>query len=381
MEIILFLSCLIYVLLFRNGGFWKKIFWIALIESLFIGIGLLSITLLSIMTGVSVIDIMTKSSNVRLIVMVITHIIDFVVFFILSINKKRNELLFNPSLIICFIIPLISLISVIVAHQILLKDVNNGTSEVLIYIVSVSYILTNIIVFILYEIINKEAEKNYDLMAKQKQYEITEKHNNQIIEIYSNIKDWRHDYVNHMQVIMNLLEKPEVKDFNKEAINYIKNLDEKIEPSLAMISTGNYIVDAIVSAKVSSASLHNIKFEYNISLPERLAIKDTDLCAVLSNLLDNAIEACLKLKYDRCIHLVIIILKNDLFIKLENSTNGEYKREYGQFKTTKKGKFHGIGMKHIESIVKEYSGIYSIEAENNSFSTQITIPLVAKGNI
>jgi len=349
---------------------------VALIEALLIGIALLSITLLSIITGVESEDIMSGASSVRLMVMVIGHIIDFVVFYILSINRKNNELLYSPSMIICFIIPFVSILSgIIIIYYILLKDINRSIPDILIYTFSISYLLINIIVFVLYEIINKGAERNYDLMAKQKQYEITEQHNNQIIEIYSNIKEWRHDYVNHMQVIMTLLEKSETKDSNNEVINYIQTLDEKLKPTLSMLSTGNYIVDAIVSAKAALASSYSVNFEYNISLPESLVIVDADLCAILSNLLDNAIEACLKLKDNRCINLTMVIIKNELYIKLVNSTNGEYKKDGRNFKTTKQGQFHGIGMKHVESIVEKYNGIYNIEAGNDSFSTQIHIPL------
>jgi len=294
----------------------------------------------------------------------------------LTLKKKRNELSYSPSLIICFIIPLISFLSMIIIFYILIKDTTYVIPDNLLYIVSISYLIINIIVFLLYEKISKEAEKNYDLMEKHKQYEITEQHNNEIVKIYSDIREWRHDYTNHMQVIMTLLEKSEVKDLSMdEAINYIKNLDTKIKSSSAIISTGNYIVDAIVSAKLALASAFDIKFDHTISLPQSLTITDTDLCAVLSNLLDNAIEACRKLEDGKYINLEIIIVKNQVHIQISNSTNGEYQREDDGFKTTKKGQWHGIGMKYIESIVKEYGGMYNIEANPNSFTTQISIPL------
>ena len=122
----------------------------------------------------------------------------------------------------------------------------------------------------------------------------------------------------------------------------------------------------------------NITFEYNIFLPQELEITDTDLCSALSNLLDNAIEACRKLENGRYINLEMMVIKNQLHIGVVNSTNGEYKKESGIFKTTKQGGLHGIGMSNIKSIVEKYEGIYNITADDNSFTTKIAIPLTGE---
>jgi len=373
-EIVMLVSYVVYTLLFRNGRIWKKVFWSVLAYALLLGIALFVPTMLSLITGIPTIDVMIQLSSIRVLVMIIARIINIIIFYILSLNKKPDELTSSPSLIICFIVPVLSSLSIVIIYYILLKNSDYNVPDSILYIMAIGYLVINIIIFILYEMINKEAEKNYILTIKHKQYEITEQHNAEIKKIYSDMMEWRHDYVNHMQVVVTLIEKLETD----EAVNYIKNIDEKITAVSSMISTGNYIVDAIVSAKMTLASSFNIKFEYTISLPERLMINDEDLCAVLSNLLDNAIEACCKLANERYINLEIVIIKNQLHIKLLNSTNGEYKKENGKFQTTKQGKWHGIGLKHIESIVLEYSGIYKIEAGINSFTTQISIPLTSK---
>ena len=103
-----------------------------------------------------------------------------------------------------------------------------------------------------------------------------------------------------------------------------------------------------------------------------------DLCSILSNLLDNAIEACCKLEYSRYINLEMLIFKNQFNIKIINSSNGDYKMENGKFKTTKRGDLHGIGIGHIKSIVENYGGIYDIKPESEVFTTHISIPLAQK---
>jgi len=157
-------------------------------------------------------------------------------------------------------------------------------------------------------------------------------------------------------------------------------IDEKIKSRSLIVSTGNHIVDAIISAKTTLASSHNIDFKYNIFLPGHIAVSNTDLCAILSNLLDNAIEACCKIQDNRYIAFDMIVVKNQLNIKITNSTNGKYKMENGGFRTTKQGDLHGIGIHHIKSIVENYNGLYDIKAEKDSFTAQISIPLIIKTN-
>jgi sensor histidine kinase regulating citrate/malate metabolism len=251
-------------------------------------------------------------------------------------------------------------------------------SEEIMFLVSINCLIINIAIFVLHETMSRESEKNYVLIAQNKQYELTEQHNSEVIEIYTKMREWRHDYNNHMQLLVNILERPDSGDNINEAVSYIKNLDEKIKSSSLEIVTGNYIVDAIVSAKATLAHSHNISFEHNIYLPDGINIESTDLCSILSNLLDNAIEACCKIEQGRYINLEIIFVKTQLNIKIINAANGEYKIESGKFKTTKPGDLHGIGMGQVKSIVENYGGFYDVDAGTDSFTTQISIPLHSK---
>jgi len=377
-EILVPLICLLYLLFFKNGSMLKKIFWTLLSFAIIVSIAFFSITIISFASGVNSVNIVTQSSSERLMAVMISKTLQVFIFYVLAKIKRNNEIksfLSPMPMLACFTVPFISSIIIIFMYSL----IHDGLTipENVIIAVSVGYLAINIVVFVLYELINREAEKNYVLIAKNKQHELTEQHNEQVIEIYEKIREWKHDYNNHMQLVVGMLEKADSND-NSEAIEYIKNLDEKIKSASLEIVTGNYIVDAIVSAKATLASAHHITFEHNIYLPGDIAMESTDLCSILSNLLDNAIEACCKLEQDRYINFEVIQIKNQLNVKISNSTNGVYKIENGRFKTTKRGDLHGIGMGHIRSIVENYGGFFDVDAEVHSFTAQITIPLVNK---
>ena len=135
-------------------------------------------------------------------------------------------------------------------------------------------------------------------------------------------------------------------------------------------------MDAIISAKAALASSYDITFKHNILLPGKIVLDNTDLCSILSNLLDNAIEACCKLEQNRYIDIEMIIVKTQLKIKITNAADGRYIIDQGKIKTTKLGEMHGIGIGHIKSIVENYGGLFSIKPEKDSFTAKVSIPLI-----
>ncbi|MCL2311266.1 MAG: GHKL domain-containing protein [Firmicutes bacterium] len=375
-EILVPSVCFIYLLLFRNGSILKKIFWIVVSFAILYSIAIFSATIIAVLSEVdSATDVITQSSSERLLGLIIAKTLQIAIFYILT-KKKRNietkNIISPKAMIVCFIVPLISFMLLLFIYSFIHR--RPDIPEELIFPISVGYLVINIIVFVLYEIINREAEKNYILVAKYKQYELTEQHNVEVIKIYEKMRSWRHDYNNHMQLVVGILETDSGSNIS-EAIDYIKDLDEKIQNSSLEIITGNYIVDAIVSAKAALASAHNINFEHTISLPKDIAMENTDLCSILSNLLDNAIEACCKLSGNRYINFEMLTFRNQFSIRITNSTDGKYRIENGIFKTTKRGDLHGIGMGHVKSIVESYGGIMDAEPKPEFFTARISIPL------
>ena len=112
-------------------------------------------------------------------------------------------------------------------------------------------------------------------------------------------------------------------------------------------------------------------------VPEELKISDVHLCAIVGNLLDNAIEACEKITEGaspRFIRIYIGLFKSQLYISVANSTCEKYRRRLSELVTAKLGE-HGFGLRRIDKIAEKYDGYVNRKNEPGIFATEVMIPL------
>ena len=370
-EIVLMIVSISYLFFFRKGTLAHKVFWVAVSFALIFAIAFTVMPLLSYITQVNTEVIFNRLSfPQRALYLVVVNIIKFTLFYIISINPRKvyhNHI----SMFLCFVIPLISVISAILIHNIFLHDELETISDKIILIIAISYMLINVFTFGLYEVIQREAEKTMYLIAKDTQHETMEEYTNQIKEINSKIRIWQHDMKEHLNCIGMLLEQNEID----KAKQYFSKLSVNVASSYLIINSGNSVVDAVLSSKISSAVNNGIKVDCHASLPDKILIDEVDLCSILSNVLENAIEAAMKVNESPYINCNIIVVKKQLLIDVENSSNGYYNKKGEIFETIKSDGIHGLGLKSTRSIVDKYEGICTINAASTSFKIEIYIPL------
>lgn len=165
-----------------------------------------------------------------------------------------------------------------------------------------------------------------------------------------------HDFKNHLFVINELVCDNEIE----EALSYIDNIAEPFRMIRRDVLSGNRIIDLVLNYKIYESSKLKIKLDIDVGQIERsISIKDSELCALLSNILDNAIEACKKIQdcQKRVINLTIKQRQSMLFIKAVNNIASKPVFSGRKMITTKKDKkAHGIGFSSIQDIVKAHSG-------------------------
>lgn len=197
--------------------------------------------------------------------------------------------------------------------------------------------------------------------------EILQKYYNEVENMYTKMRGWRHDYRHHIQTMKVHAANGEYG----EIARYLDMLDDDLTNVETVLKTGNKMVDAILNSKLSLASEKQIRVKAEAKIPVSLSVSELDLCVILGNLLDNAMDACMELPAEnRLIRLYMDMKGNYLYFALTNTAGGKKKRT---FRTTK-GEGHGFGISRIDAIVKKYDGYVTRASEDEAFSTEILLP-------
>lgn len=216
-------------------------------------------------------------------------------------------------------------------------------------------------------------DRTIDKRIAAYQRELIETHYAEVENMYRQIRGWRHDYRNHIQAM-----KAYAANGDMEAIRrYLDELDTDLSTVDTVIRTGNPMTDAILNSKISLARSKNIEVRADAHIPVKLRLSELDLCCIIGNLFDNAIEASLRLpESERFIRVYMDMKGSQLYISFTNFTAGKkLSKLAGRFASTK-GDGHGFGLVRIDAIVERLDGYISRNSEDGAFTTEILLPQV-----
>ncbi len=200
--------------------------------------------------------------------------------------------------------------------------------------------------------------------------EMMRKYYDEVENMYEKMRGWRHDYRHHIQTMKVHAANGEYEEIER----YLDMLDDELTNVETVIKTGNRMADAILNSKLSLAIERDIKVKAEAKIPVSVQVSELDLCIVISNLLDNAMEACMELPpEERLIRIYMEMKGNYLYLVLTNTMAGGKKQNY----RTKKGEGHGFGIARVDAIVKKYGGYVTRASEEEAFSTEILFPMHA----
>lgn len=214
-------------------------------------------------------------------------------------------------------------------------------------------------------------EKRLNKQLALYQEELITTHYNEVENMYRQMRTWRHDYRNHIQTM-----KAYAASGDLEAIKtYLNELDHDLATVDVVVKTGNAMADAILNSKISLAKAKNIEVVADAHIPVALKTSEIDLCSIIGNLFDNAIEASLKLpEAERLIRVYMDMKNTQLYLSFTNFTAVEKRPKVsGRFQTTK-GAGHGLGLVRIDDIVAKLDGYISRNSEAGAFTTEILLP-------
>ena len=215
--------------------------------------------------------------------------------------------------------------------------------------------------------------KNTDKKIASYQRELIETHYLEVDNMYRQIRGWRHDYRNHIQTMKAYAA---LEDWN--AIKrYLDLLDDDLATVDTVIKTGNPMTDAILNSKISLAKAKNIQVVADAHIPLKLKSSEIDLCCIIGNLFDNAIEASMKLPEEQRMIRVYMDMRNTkLYISFTNFTAGKKMKKEGKLFRSTKGDGHGFGLVRIDAIVERLDGYISRNSEDGAFTTEILLPQI-----
>ena len=219
-------------------------------------------------------------------------------------------------------------------------------------------------------IVDRLFGKMIDKRMANYQAELISKHCEEVQNIYKTMRGWRHDYHNHIQTLLALCGDEE------RTREYLYKLNDDLTTVDTVIKTGNVMIDAILNSKLSLIKSKGIQVTAKAIVPQHLTVSEIDLCTIIGNLLDNAMEACLRnpKEEERYIRVFIGILKEQLYISVYNSTNNELQKKHNKYLSSKAGEGHGLGLMRVDNIVAKYQGFINRQDEDGVFATEVMLP-------
>ena len=228
-------------------------------------------------------------------------------------------------------------------------------------VVSAILVTVSVVVIVIryINVLNLQKESEKQLEAEIHHYEDMMRKN-------SDIRSFRHDYKNNLFSLNALM----TDGRTDEAQKYISELAGALENTSNNYQTGNYLADAIISEKSENASKSGTKISFSGTIPKDW-IKNNDLCAILSNSLDNAVRACEPIE-----NAVVTVSSketpNSVVISVANPVTKRVEIKNSRIKTTKSdSQNHGIGLANIERTAKKYNGYMKLSCTDTEFEIKV----------
>ena len=231
--------------------------------------------------------------------------------------------------------------------------------------------ISNVAVLFLLERMEYAASEREQLLMLNQQIQLQSKNMTSASELYSAQRKKVHDFRAHLNILNQLMKNQEYS----AAEEYLEKITEQQTDRLFLVNTHHPILDALFNTKAAEATQKKISIDFEVNDLSNLPFDASDIVVLLSNLLDNAIEACQQYdKGDKAIH-VMAVAQQDFFVSVRN-TSEPVVIINGSIPTTKpEPQMHGFGLANIRLILEKYSGEYTMFYENGWFQFTADIPL------
>ncbi len=221
-------------------------------------------------------------------------------------------------------------------------------------------------------LVRRWAVRLVDKRIANYQSDLLNRHIEEVEQMYRQVRGWRHDYRNHIQVMKAHLDAGRYDELDQ----YLRFLSDDLTTVDTVIKTGNVMVDAILNSKLNLAASQQIPVNAKTAVPPELTVEPMDICVILGNLLDNAIEACARIPdpAQRFLRVYLGTHRGQFYISVTNSAPA-FRRKGQSYLSTKSKGDHGFGLMRIDRITAKYGGAVNRQSEEGVFATEILLPI------
>lgn len=299
-------------------------------------------------------------------------------------NHRKHVLFPLPILLIFCIVVFVSIlacnqfIECILSLKLSATNLPNDTFQLL-QMIGLEFIIIIFFLFILLFYVAHMHQKNVALLEQKQQLQLEQQQYDLLVESNQILRTWKHDNQNLLQTLQQLISDGEEEKSQKFLANILKDMNT----SLSIHYTGITILDTVLSQKRFIIQKQNIQFQQELFLNENFSVglDNVQLCALLSNILDNAIEACKYVSEQPFIFLSMKTHKANIVLYIKNSSDGVYLYEATstntmlKLRSRKQEDGHGIGLERIQQLVQQANGICEIKPGQHTFEVTILLPM------
>ncbi len=186
-------------------------------------------------------------------------------------------------------------------------------------------------------------------------------------EMYNKLRILRHDYKYHLNATRKMLQAGDMEG----ADEYLTGIEQKMSGYELQHFCSNHVINALVADYAERCKKLDIQFEVSLHMPQALIIPDYDLCIILGNLLENAINACEKLSHGCLIRLETQSTPKQLLIMVRNSFDGDIVKKNGM-PVSKKAN-GGFGIRSVKEVIDGYGGDILFEWDRSYFTAYAAV--------
>lgn len=368
-ELIAFLLIMIpFSVVCHKGKLYLKIIVPMITFALYICVAMIYTTLTSVVFRRDVQQVVDDSAVYRYLYVVIANLTYvFVLYHIYRIYKNRINLKKSTDIIICFIIPLLSLTIAFFATSIIEDAETSDQNKIYLGVVILSVFAIDFSMFSIMKGISKTAELealNVVMTREQKMYKNEVSNQNAYIEEISLVK---HEMKRKISLISELLEHSKIE----EAKKFCENTELELKELPGLIKTDNLYFDYIINTAYQKAQ--NKGIEVHLTIKSSFSdVNGSDLVSIVGNLIDNAFEAMESISGPKHLYITTLQKEHYYILSIKNSISESVLKTNPNLKTTKSDKkSHGHGLKIVNKLLTKYNGTISFSERDQLFDVNL----------